>query len=415
MPQQKISFTGAGDERLAASLETPADAPRAYALFAHCFTCTKDIFSARYVAAGLAARGFAVLRFDFTGLGASEGDFANTNFSSNVGDLLAAAKFLREEYEAPRLLVGHSLGGAAVLAAAGDIPECRAVATIGAPSEPGHVAKLFTGHQDKIRADGEAEVLLSGRPFKIRKQFLEDIEGARLAEKIRNLQRALIVFHSATDKTVEIANARAIFEAARHPKTFVSLDGADHLLSNRRDAHYVADMLAQWSSRYLDLPPDEDAATSAKPAAGGEEDATVKVWEAGGSGLAQKIMNGKHEWIADEPATAGGGNTGPTPYGLLLSALGACTTMTIRLYARHKNLPLKQARVTLRHQKIHGRDCDECGDDPDARIDLIEREVEIIGDLSAAQRQSMLAIAEKCPVHRTLHNKIVVRTKLKDG
>ena len=269
--------------------------------------------------------------------------------------------------------------------------------------------------QDKIRADGEAEVLLSGRPFKIRKQFLEDIEGARLAEKIRNLQRALIVFHSATDKTVEIANARAIFEAARHPKTFVSLDGADHLLSNRRDAHYVADMLAQWSSRYLDLPPDEDAATSAKPAAGGEEDATVKVWEAGGSGLAQKIMNGKHEWVADEPATAGGGNTGPTPYGLLLSALGACTTMTIRLYARHKNLPLKQARVTLRHQKIHGRDCDECGDDPDARIDLIEREVEIIGDLSAAQRQSMLAIAEKCPVHRTLHNKIVVRTKLKDG
>ena len=217
-----------------------------------------------------------------------------------------------------------------------------------------------------------------------------------------------------TDKTVEIANARAIFEAARHPKTFVSLDGADHLLSNRRDAHYVADMLAQWSSRYLDLPPDEDAA-GAKPAAGGEEDATVKVWEAGGSGLAQKIMNGKHEWVADEPATAGGGNTGPTPYGLLLSALGACTTMTIRLYARHKNLPLKQARVTLRHQKIHGRDCDECGDDPDARIDLIEREVEIIGDLSAAQRQSMLAIAEKCPVHRTLHNKIVVRTKLKDG
>ena len=222
MPQQKVSFTGAGNERLAASLETPADAPRAYALFAHCFTCTKDIFSARYVAAGLAARGFAVLRFDFTGLGASEGDFANTNFSSNVGDLLAAAKFLREEYEAPRLLVGHSLGGAAVLAAAGDIPECRAVATIGAPSEPGHVAKLFTDHQDKIRVDGEAEVLLSGRPFKIRKQFLEDIEGARLAEKIRNLQRALIVFHSATDKTVEIANARAIFEAARHPKTFVS-------------------------------------------------------------------------------------------------------------------------------------------------------------------------------------------------
>lgn len=412
MPQEKVSFVGAGGERLAAAIETPVGAPRAYALFAHCFTCTKDIFSARYVAAGLAARGFAVLRFDFTGLGASEGDFANTNFSSNVGDLIAAAKFLREEREAPRLLVGHSLGGAAVLAAAGDIPECRAVAAIAAPAEPAHVAKLFTASEGEIRAEGEAEVLLSGRPFKIRRQFLEDIEGARLAEKIRDLRRALIVFHSAADKTVGIENARAIFEAARHPKTFVSLDGADHLLSNRRDAHFVADMLAQWSSRYLDPNPNESAA-DAKPAANGAEDDTVAVFEAGGSGLAQKIVNGKHEWTSDEPASLGGGNAGPTPYGLLLSALGACTTITLRLYAQRKGLPLRQARTVLRHRKIHGSDCAECGDDPNARVDLIEREVELVGDLSPEQRRSLLAIAEKCPVHKTLHNKIVVQTKLK--
>lgn len=412
MPAEKVRFAGSQGGMLAAVLEGGDGAPQGYALFAHCFTCTKDIFSARYLTSELAARGFAVLRFDFTGLGASEGEFENTNFSSNVRDLVCAADYLRENHEAPALMVGHSLGGAAVLAAAGDIPEVRAVATVGAPAEPAHVQHLFTDKRAEIEKDGEAEVLLAGRPFRIKKQFLDDIEATRLSERIASMDKALLVMHSVADKTVEISNARKIYEAARHPKSFVSLDRADHLLSDKRDAVYAAGVLAAWARRYLPDAgeadrPDKDAAAEA----GGEQD--VVVAESGNNGLAQKIYSGKHEMIADEPSNLGGANTGPTPYGYLLAALGACTTMTLRLYARRKKIPLKRASVSLRHQKIHANDCESC-EDSGGMLDSMERVIVLEGDLTDEQRQALLSIADKCPVHKTLSSKVQISTRLKD-
>ena len=404
MPSFKASFAGSQGGRLAAVLETPAEdiAPRGYALFAHCFTCTKDIFSARYLTSGLSARGFAVLRFDFTGLGASEGEFENTNFTSNVRDLVCAADYLRENYAAPTLMVGHSLGGAAALAAAGEIPELRAVATVGAPAEPAHVRHLFTDKQAKIEEEGEAEVLLAGRPFKIKKQFLEDIESSRLAEKIASMNKALLVMHSVADKTVEMDNARKIYQAARHPKSFVSLDRADHLLSDRRDAEYAAAILAAWAERYLP-PPVAEGLESAEDKEGAQ---LVMVAESGNNGLAQKIVNGRHELIADEPQSLGGADAGPTPYGYLLAALGSCTTITLRMYARRKNIPLRRAKVSLRHKNIPS------DGEKNGGAECIERVLTLEGDLTEEQRATLFAIAEKCPVHRTLRAQLPIRTTL---
>ena len=404
MTSEKVQFAGAHGGKLAAVLEKPGEAaPRGYALFAHCFTCTKDIFSARYITAGLAAHGFAVLRFDFTGQGASEGEFANTNFSSNVQDLICAADYLRTAHAAPTLIVGHSLGGAAVLAAAGDIPEIRAVATIGAPAEPAHVRHLFTDAYAKIEEEGEAEVLLAGRPFRIKKQFLEDIESTRLAGRIATMNKALLVMHSVVDKTVDIENARKIYEAAKHPKSFVSLDRADHLLSDRRDAVYASGVLAAWAERYLPSATDQPLPEA--------DEQTVVVSESGNNGLAQKIYNGRHELVADEPTALGGTGTGPTPYGYLLAALGACTTMTLRLYARRKKIPLTRATVTLRHQKTHAADCETC-ESGAGKIDSIRRTLKLEGDLTGQQRATLLAIAEKCPVHKTLTAPTTITTEL---
>ena len=383
--------------------------PTSYALFAHCFTCTKDIFAARYVTKGLAERGIAVLRFDFTGIGASEGEFANTNFSSNVEDLKKAAAYLAAEHEPPQLLVGHSLGGAAVLAAAGEIESVKAVVTIGAPAEPAHVSHLFTGSKEIIETEGEAEVLLAGRPFKIKKQFLEDIEANKLADKISSLGKALLIFHSEVDATVGIDNARQIFLAAQHPKSFVSLDRADHLLSDRRDALYVADVLASWVSRYVGTSDDTDSGE-----ADTGDDRSVMVAESGGSGFAQSISTGKHELVADEPSAMGGGNAGPSPYGFLLAALGSCTTMTLRMYASRKGIPLKKASVELRHTKVHKEDCEGCADGAGAKVDLIERTIHLEGDLSDEQRAELMAVADKCPVHRTLTAAVEVKTTLGD-
>ena len=402
---KKISFQGASGADLAAVLQMPTLTPRGYALFAHCFTCTKDIFAARQISNSLAEHGLAVMRFDFTGLGESEGEFASSNFSSNVADLVAAAKHLSENYGPPRVLIGHSLGGAAVLAAAGEISEVRAVCTVGAPAEPAHVEHLFTERSEEIRAQGQAEVLLAGRPFVIQRQFLDDIAKVSLIKKIRNLNKALLIFHSPNDTTVEISNARNIYEAASHPKSFVSLDGADHLLTRPSDAAYVALIVSAWADRYLNKP---RMAASVPDQAEASE---VVVEEAGGTGLAQLIVNGKHELIADEPGSVGGGNAGPTPYGLLLAALGACTTMTLRLYAQHKKLPLKLARVRLSHSKIHAADCSSC-ETNGGSVDKITRSLELVGDLSPEQRQRLLEISEKCPVHRSLHSTLEISTTL---
>ena len=399
---EKLSFAGTGGQELAARLEKPRGRSHAVALFAHCFTCTKDIFAAARIAAGLASRGIAVLRFDFTGLGHSEGEFANTNFSSNVDDLVAAADHLRSLGTAPKIVIGHSLGGAAVLAAAGRIPEAVAVATIGAPADPAHVQHLFQAARPEIEAKGEAEVLLAGRPFTIKKQFLEDIEATRLEAAIGDLRKALLVFHAPRDATVGIENAGRIFGAAKHPKSFVSLDDADHLLTRRQDANYVAEVLAAWAGRYLGLAQAEPL----KAASG-----TVVVQEAGEGKFAQHVAAGPHQLRADEPLSVGGEDSGPGPYDLVMAGLGACTSMTLRLYAEHKGWPLERVTVTLSHDKIHAEDCADC-ETKSGRLDRIDRRLLVEGALDDEQRARLLEIADKCPVHRTLESEVVVTTGL---
>jgi putative redox protein len=349
----------------------------------------------------LTERGFAVLRFDFTGLGESDGEFANSTFSSNITDLVRAADHLRATIAAPTLLVGHSLGGAAVLAAAHRIPEVRAVATIGAPADPAHVAGLFRQNRGDIETIGEATVYLAGRPFRVRREFLADIASQPQTTRIANLNRALLVLHAAGDEIVGIDNARTIFQAARHPKSFVSLDDADHLLSRRGDAAYAATVIAAWAERYLP-PADREPDTSGTPA-------PVVVADSGGGAFTQQIRAGRHTLIADEPVSVGGDDLGPTPYDLLLAALGACTSMTVRMYAQRKNWPLRSTTVTLTHSKIHAADCQAC-ETTSGRLDHILRQVHFDGDLDTDQRARLLEIADKCPVHRTLHSEVVVET-----
>jgi len=406
---EKVTFTGGQGDELAARLDLPQGPPKAYVLFAHCFTCSKDIFAAARIAGALAGRGFAVLRFDFTGLGHSEGEFANTNFSSNLGDLEAAAEFLRANHQAPKILIGHSLGGSAVLAAAGRVPEAAAVVTIAAPFDPAHVAANFTDAIPEIEAKGEAEVSLGGRPFRIQKHFLDDISSHNMRAAIGNLRKALLIFHGPRDTMVGIDNAAHIFGAAKHPKSFLSLDDADHLLSRREDAMYVAEVIAAWAARYVD-----GAAEARRPPTPTAEPGTVVVAETSQGRFAQAIsVGGRHALAADEPAQYGGNDTGPTPYDLLLAGLGACTAMTMRMYAQRKGLAVDRIAVTLRHEKIHAEDCKTC-ETEDGKIDRIEREIEITGDVDEAGRERLLEIADKCPVHRTLHSEVLVESRLKE-
>jgi uncharacterized OsmC-like protein/fermentation-respiration switch protein FrsA (DUF1100 family) len=399
MPSTPLRIAATHGHELAARLEMPAGAPRAYAVFAHCFTCSKDSKAAVYIGQALAARGIAVLRFDFTGLGASGGEFADSNFSSNIDDVVCVAKYLKDHYAAPQILIGHSLGGAAVLAAAQRIPEARAVATIGAPYDPRHIEHLLK-NKEELLSKGEATVDIGGRPFHIRRDFLDDLERHDPATSIGGLAKALLILHSPQDAIVPIDNATKIFVAAKHPKSFVSLDRADHLLTNPEDAAYAAEVLAAWSSRYLQAPENEIVDG-------------VRVIEAGQGKFAQDIYAGRHRLRADEPVAIGGADTGPTPYDLLLASLGACTAMTLRLYANEKRLPLTRVSVVLKHGRIHAADCAAC-ETRDGKIDRIERVVTLEGDLDDAQRAKLLEIADKCPVHRTLHSEVRVDTRLSD-
>jgi uncharacterized OsmC-like protein/alpha/beta superfamily hydrolase len=407
MPTERFQFTGEGGHQLAASLDLPDREPVAYALFAHCFTCGKDVLAAKRIAGALAAKGIATLRFDFTGLGSSEGDFANATFSSNVADLVRAADHLRKTRQAPAILIGHSLGGAAILAAAGDVPEAKAVVTIAAPSDPAHVTGLFKEHIDTIRAQGQAQVSLAGRPFTIKREFLDDIAENMLMEKIKHLHKALLVMHSPTDDTVGIDNATRIFVTARHPKSFVSLSGADHLLSNRRDSLYVADMIAAWATRYVDM------AAATPPAEAPDKPRQVVVRETRAGKFQNTVSVGPHHLIADEPRAVGGDDSGPGPYDFLLSALGACKSMTMRLYADRKSLPLERATVTLSHSKIYAKDCAEC-ETREGMLDEINVAIGLEGPLDVEQRKRILEIADKCPVHRTLTSEIRIVTRAAD-
>jgi putative redox protein len=406
MPTERFQFTGSEGQQLAAALDTPDGPVHAYALFAHCFTCGKDVLAAKRIAVALSAKGIAVLRFDFTGLGSSEGDFANSTFSSNVADLVRAADHLRRTFEAPALLIGHSLGGAAVLAAAHRIPDAKAIVTIGAPSDPTHVTGQFADSIEKIRKDGQAEVSLAGRPFTIKREFLEDIAEHSLMGYIAGLHKALLVMHAPTDETVGIDNATRIFVAAKHPKSFVSLAGANHLLSDRRDAAYVADVIAAWAERYLE---------TKKPDATDESEAPrqVVVRETRNGKFQQTVTVGPHQLLADEPVAAGGDDSGLAPYDFVLAGLGACTSMTMRLYADRKALPLERTTVTLKHSKIHAEDCAECETEA-GMLDQIERVITMEGALSSEQRQKLMEIADKCPVHRTLTSEIRILTRPAD-
>lgn len=404
MSIERFTFPGHSGDDLAARLDMPEGPHLATALFAHCFTCGKDITAARRIAARLAAMGIAVLRFDFTGLGHSGGEFANTTFSSNVDDLIRAAGHLAERDMAPSLMIGHSLGGAAVLKAAGQIDSVKAVVTIGAPFDPAHVTHNFGDALDVIAENGKAEVALAGRPFIVSKDFVEDVSAAALKPAISSLRKALLVMHAPRDTTVGVENATQIFLAAKHPKSFVTLDDADHLISRPEDAECAADVISAWAGRYLDLRP------PAPPP--GAPEGIVRVSEADRNGFLQDVNSGPfHHTVADEPLAYGGTNRGMSPYGFLSAGLGACTSMTIRMYARRKGWPLTHVSVDVSHDKVHAQDAETS---KEVRIDSFRREIRLEGDLDQEQRQRLMEIADKCPVHRTLEAGAKVETILLD-
>jgi len=382
----------------------------AYALFAHCFTCGKDAVAATRISRALTSAGIAVLRFDFTGLGQSGGDFANSNFTSNVEDLVRAASFLGATRQAPSILIGHSLGGAAVLAAAAGIPEVRAVVTIGAPADPRHILALIGDQLAGLNNSESVEISLGGRPFKVGRQFLDDLDSHSQHERIAHLSAALLVLHSPTDQIVSIDNAREIFDAAHHPKSFVALDGADHLLTNAVNAKFAADIISAWVTRYVPTLRTGIATETGSPVL---EPGTVRVTENGTGPYGQTITTGEHTILADEPQPIGAG-TGMSPYDLLLAGLGACTSMTLRMYAQRKKWPLDKVEVTLKHSRVHADDCATCDTVP-AVMEQIDRTIVVFGELSDEQRESLLAIADKCPVHRTLHANVSVLTRISAG
>ena len=401
---RKVSFPGSLGGTLDARLDLPAGPPLAYALFAHCFTCSKDVVAATRIAAELTNHGIGVLRFDFTGLGSSEGDFSNTDFSSNLADLRQAAQWLGEHASAPQLLIGHSLGGAAAIAVANSIPEVTAVVTIGAPADTHHVTQLFAPHTATIEREGCAVVELAGRSFSIRRELLDDLTSHSIEQRASELRAALLVMHSPIDNLVGIENAARLYGAAKHPKSFLSLDGADHLLTSRADAEFAAMMIATWSRRYIT---DQRQAHPAPLAT-----APVVVAETGLGTFLNHVVAGEHRLLVDEPVSVGGFDAGPAPYDLLAAALGACTSMTLRLYADRKGLDLNRVAVEVEHGKVHADDCAGCVEGKGPLVDQFKRTITLDGNLDEAQRDALLRIADRCPVHRTLESTVHITTAL---
>lgn len=413
MKSRPIEFRNAEGVSLAGTLETPGHAsPHAWCVFAHVFTGSKDLGAAVHISRALCAEGFGVLRFDFTGLGQSEGDFAATNFSSNVQDIVAAAAYLAEHHQAPALLVGHSLGGTATLKAAREIDSCRAVVSIGSPADPEHILHLLEDRLDDIESEGQARVTIAGRQFCIRKQFIEDVRAQDWQQWLRKLDRPLLILHSPADEVVDIHNAALIYKHAPHPKSFVSLDDADHLLSKPADARYAGQLIASWALRYLPWPAQEEkeprADTIGTAAVSKAEGVVAHI---GRDRFRTEVRAAGHTLVADEPESVGGENAGPSPYDLLSAALGTCTAMTLRMYADQKGWPLDEVEVRVRHEKIHARDCDDC-ETREGRIDQLQRSLVVRGELDETQRKRLLEIADRCPVHRTLNGEVKIRTTL---
>lgn len=394
MKSKKVYFENAEGVRLSGIIDLPLTGmPKAFAVFAHCFTCSKNLKAVDNISQSLTDNNIAVLRFDFTGLGQSKGEFSDTNFSSNIDDLKKACSFLQENYQAPQIIIGHSLGGAAVLHASGSVPSIKAVVTIGAPSNPVHVKKLFSQGKEEISQKGSAEVNIGGRSFTIKKQLIEDLEKNDVKEVISELGKALLVIHSPQDSIVGIENASEIYLAAKHPKSFVSLDGADHLMSETKDSQYAGNLIGPWASRYIEESQEYEVAPEGE------------VWtRISGNGFLTEITAGKHYMIADEPEGSGGTDIGPSPYGYLLSALGSCTAMTLRMYADFKKIDLREVEVKLTHDKIHKTDGDQA-ESAKGKIDQIKRLIRLEGNLTEEERKRLIEIADRCPVHKTLEGK----------
>lgn len=399
---QKVTFSNQDGQELVGRLELPLNQnPHNFAIFAHCFTCNKNLSAVKNISRELTSNGFGILRFDFTGLGQSEGDFENTNFSGNVDDLICAANFLTENYVAPTVIIGHSLGGTAAIFAASEINSIKAIATIGAPSNPKHVQHLLRSSIDEIKATGKAVVDLGGREFTIKKQFLDDIEAKSLPKITKNLGKALLIIHSPQDTTVEIKNAEEIYMAAKHPKSFVSIDGADHLLMKKVDSLYVGNLIANWTKRYINIQSTKTLKTAHQVIASLNAD----------DGFSTQMKAGNHYMMADEPTSFGGNNFGPSPYEYVSAGLSACTAMTIQMYAKRKNWNVENVEVHTSYEKTHALDCNDC-DNTNSKIDVFNREIKLTGDLDDKQIKRLLQIADKCPVHKTLHETVKVLTKL---
>jgi len=404
MPSEKIKFTNHLGFQLSAKIDYPlSKGPYPFAIFAHVFTGNKNLKSARHISRALNLNGVAVLRFDFTGLGESEGDFADTNFTSNVEDIIAASEYLKEHHQAPTIIIGHSLGGAASLFAGAKIDNIRAIVTIGAPSYPEHVTHLIKDDIETIEREGCAKIAIDGREFIIKKQFLDDLKNQDHIDIIKNLKKALLVMHSPQDKIVAIDNAAHIYQLAHHPKSFVTLDGADHMLNNKDDAFYTGQVIASWVKRYVDF--------AERPTLKTDQQVVVKLSEE--DQFTADIQAGRHGWIADEPVEVGGFDFGPDPYEMLNASLGACTAMTLHMYARRKKWNLRDVKVHLNHSKttFYHEDVQNI-DKPNSKIDRFERIIEINGDLTEEQRRRLMEIANKCPVHRTLSTPQLFATKL---
>ncbi len=403
MQKLEVSFKNSDSKVLKGVLELPTNKqPAHFILFAHCFTCNKNFHAPSKISKSLASQGYGVLRFDFTGLGDSEGDFADTNFSSNIEDLIAAAEFLRKEYNAPRMIIGHSLGGAAALFASKQIDSVKCVVTINAPSNLSHVQKHFESSLDEIERDGYANIKIGGRSFKIKKQFITDLETNQNSSVLKDIKKSLLIMHSPQDEIVSINHAEELYKAAWHPKSFVSLDGANHMLSSKEDSHYVGSVISAWASKYLK---EEELPEL-------ETDHEVMA-NLGATGYTTQIIAGNHHLLADEPIKVGGSDLGPNPYELVSSGLAACTSMTIHMYARRKEWKVENVETHVSYSKKHAEDCENCENDK-AKIDHFEREVSIKGDLDEKQLKRLMQIADKCPVHKTLSSQAKITTKLRN-